>query len=693
MMKRLIPVVATTMLTAAFTLIAVAFPLPTAAPHGQKRSLSLDDLAALHEVSDPQISPDGEWVAYTVREMDVESDRYSTDLWMVRWDGTDEVRLTHTSASERQPRWSPDGRYLAFLAARGEGASVQVWLLARAGGEARQLTRLPGGVSDLAWAPDGARIALVASDPEPEPETTEAGRQKAPPPIVVSRYQFKQDRVGYLASRYDHIYLCDVATGTTEQLTSGAFDDALPAWSPDGSTISFSTKRGGDPDRHENWDVYLVEARAGAAARPLTTFEGADNDPGMRTRATWSPDGRTIAYLQGGPPEYYFYDAPAVATIPAAGGATRLLAPDFDRAARHITWSDDGRWLYFLAEYDRTVRVARVASDGGAVEPVWTGDGTIEGFHLGPQGKIVVAASRPDAPAEIFALEAGALRPLSNQNGDLMQQVALGPVDGISFTSRDGTEVHAVVIKPPGYTSDRRYPTIAYIHGGAPTPFNQDTFEFRFLWHYFASRGYVVVAPNYRGSSGRERSFVRAIYADWGHLEVEDVLAAMDHLVAAGISDPERLAIGGWSYGGLTTNYTIATDQRFKAAVSGAGESNMLAAWGTDHYIRQYDVELGVPWNEDDLQNYMRISFPFFHADRITTPTLFICAEKDFNVPCLGAEQMYQALRETGVPTELVIYPGQFHGLSRPSYVRDRLQRYIDWFDRYLGVTELARRP
>jgi dipeptidyl aminopeptidase/acylaminoacyl peptidase len=695
-MNRTIPVVLSTILAAALTLIAAASPLTATPARGQKRLLSLDDLAELRDVGDPQISPDGEWVAYTVRETDVQRDRYSTDLWMVRWDGTETVRLTHTSASERQPRWSPDGRSLAFLAARGAGERVQVWIMARAGGEARQLTHLPGGVSDFAWAPDSARMALVASDPEPEPATTEDGQAQAPPPIVVSRYQIKQDRAGYLADRYDHIYLCDVATGKTEQLTSGSFDDALPSWSPDAGSIAFSTKRGGDPDRHENWDVYLVEARAGnagSAARPLTTFEGADNDPGMRTRAAWSPDGETIVYLQGGPPKFYFYDAPALAAIPASGGATRLLAPEFDRAVRQIVWSEDGRWLYFLAEYDRTVRVARVASAGGAVEPVWTGDGTIGAFHLGPQGKIVVTASRADSPAEIYALEEGELRPLSAHNRDLLEQVTLGPVEGISFTSRDGTEVHAIVIKPPGYTSERRYPTIAYIHGGAPTPFNQDTLEFRFPWQYLASRGYVVVAPNYRGSSGRERSFVRAIYADWGHLEVEDVLAAIDHLVAAGISDPERLGIGGWSYGGLTTNYTIATDSRFKAAVSGASLSNLLAAWGTDHYIRQYDTELGVPWNESDLQNYMKISFPFYHADRITTPTLFLCAERDFNVPCLNAEQMYQALRELEVPTELVIYPGQFHGLSRPSYVRDRLMRYVQWYDRYLDVAESAHRP
>jgi len=554
--------------------------------------------------------------------------------------------------------------------------------MARAGGEARQLTRLSGGVSDFVWSPDGKRLALVASDPDPEQAAKDAGKNKTPAPIVTDRYQFKQDVQGYLTHRHEHLYVFDMATETADQLTKGDFDAALPSWSPDGTTIAFSSKRGADPDRHENWDIYLVEARAGAEARQLTTFEGADNDPDQRTRAAWSPDGKTIAYLQGGPPKYFFYDAPRIAVIPTAGGEPRLVAPGLDRAARDLAWSLDGKFLYFLVEDDRYVRAARVLASGGEVEPVSSGMGTLRDFELGPQGKIVVTASRPSEPYEVMALEGGKLRPLSAQNRELLQQVTLGPVEGISFKSKDGTEVHAVVVEPPDYTPGTKYPTIAYIHGGAPVPFNQDTFEFRFLWHAFAAHGYVVVAPNYRGSSGREQAFIRAIFADWGHLEVEDVLAAIDHLVAAGVTDPERLGIGGWSYGALTTNYTIASDTRFKAAVSGAGESNMLAVWGTDQYIRQYDVELGVPWKT--LDTYMKISYPFFHADRIKTPTLFMCGEKDFNVPLLNSEQMYQALRSLGVPTQLVIYPGQFHGLTKPSYLRDRLQRHLDWYDRYV---------
>jgi dipeptidyl aminopeptidase/acylaminoacyl peptidase len=210
----------------------------------------------------------------------------------------------------------------------------------------------------------------------------------------------------------------------------------------------------------------------------------------------------------------------------------------------------------------------------------------------------------------------------------------------------------------------------------------QFSHEFMPDWQAYAASGYAVVAANPRGSSGRGFDFARAIYADWGNKDVQDVLAAVDHAVALGVADPDRLGVGGRSYGGILANYVIASDRRFKAAVSGAGVSNLLGFYGHDMYVREYDLELGVPWEKPEA--YLRLSYPFLHADRIATPTLFYCAEKDFNVPCLGAEQMYQALRTRGVPTRLVIYPGENHALEVPSHLRDRLERLLDWNDRYL---------
>jgi dipeptidyl aminopeptidase/acylaminoacyl peptidase len=237
-------------------------------------------------------------------------------------------------------------------------------------------------------------------------------------------------------------------------------------------------------------------------------------------------------------------------------------------------------------------------------------------------------------------------------------------------------------MRPLDARPGQRLPLILRVHGG---PVYQFSHEFMVDWQVYAANGYAVLAVNPRGSSGRGFDFAKAIYADWGNLDVGDVLAGVDYAIAQGIADPQRLGIGGWSYGAILTNAVIARDTRFKAAVSGAGASNMYAMYGHDQYVREYTLELGTPWS--DRAQYDRASFPFLHADRIATPTLFQCAQADFNVPCLGAEQMYQALRARNVPTQLVLYPDENHQLTVPSYLRDRLERNLRWYDRFLKDT------
>ncbi len=666
-----------------------------ASASGQKRRLDFPDLASLRDVSDPELSPDGEWIAYVVRTSNLEEDRRFGDIWMVSWDGTRTLQMTHTrDEGETGPRFSPDGRYLSFLATRGsEGdedkKQAQVWVLDRSGGEARKLTSFPGGVSDYAWSPDGGKLAIIASDPDPEElqdDKKKGEKKKTPKPIVIDRYQFKRDGDGYLQRLRDHLYLFDVATGKADVLTPGDFDEAHPSWAPDGSLIAFSSKRGGDPDRHENTDLYLIEPRVGAAPRQMTRFEGRDADFG--SPAAFSPDGKLLAYLRGSSATYSSYDMARLAVIPVEGGQERLVAPDLDRAVSEPSWSSDGKSIYVLLEDDRSQMVARVPAAGGAVERFAEAKGVVYGVSVGKGDRIAVVASTPHRPAEVMALEGQTERALSAHNRELLDAIELGALEGLEVESRDGTMVHGILVKPPDYQPGRRYPTIAYIHGG---PVGQDGFEFDFTWQLLAAKGYVVVAPNYRGSSGRGLQFTRAINADWGNLEVQDVIASVDHLVAQGIADPEKLGIGGWSYGGMTTNYTIATDTRFKAAVSGAGVSNMLAAYGTDQYIRQYENEVGLPWK--DIQPYLKISFPFYEAERIKTPTLFMCGEYDFNVPLINSEQMYQALKSLGVETQLVIYPAQYHGLTKPSYQRDRAERYVAWFDRFLKGAATSGAP
>jgi dipeptidyl aminopeptidase/acylaminoacyl peptidase len=641
------------------------------------------DLARLAEVGEPAFSPDGDTIAYSVTTTNAAADKKQSDVWRVSWDGSQRRALTQTpGSSEWQPSWSADGRWLAFLADRGgENAKTQVWVMPAGGGKARQVTKFADGVEEYALSPNGLQIAVIAWDPErPEGKT----KPKNPPPIVINRYQFKEDGVGYLTVRRKHLYVVDVASGKATLLTPGDHDEQLPAWSPDGGTIAYVTKRGDDPDRHLNFDIYLIAPKAGANERQLTSFQGSDLDPYWESRPSWSPDGKRVAYLQSGDDKWIYYAPWQLAVIDVASGKSTLPSP-IDMAFTKPRWSPDGRSVLSLVERNRVTHLSSIDVASGRVTALTSGTRFDTDFAIAPNGRVAVLGGDDYRPNEIAAIDGEKLRRLTDHNGWIRTK-QLAQVEDIEFTSADGTRIEGFLVKPLNYQPGRRYPTILRIHGG---PVYQFSHEFMADWQAYAANGYAVVAVNPRGSSGRGFDFARAIYADWGNKDVADVLAGVDHVLKLGIADPDRLGIGGRSYGGILTNYVIARDKRFKAAVSGAGSSNMLGMYGYDQYTREYELELGTPWANRDA--YDRTSYPFLHADRIVTPTLFYCAEKDFNVPCLGAEQMYQALRSRDLPTELVIYPGENHPLTVPTYLRDRMKRLIAWYDRFLKPTAEAR--
>jgi dipeptidyl aminopeptidase/acylaminoacyl peptidase len=642
----------------------------------------VSDLARVKDVADPQISPDGAWVAYTVSTPDTVKDKDNTDLWMASWDGKQQVQLTRSPAAEHAPRWSPDGRTLAFLSSRDDEHEVdQVWLLNRAGGEPERVTNLAGGVSDLAWSPDGRRLALIVSDPDPNAKAKGDTSSRAPAPIVIDRFQFKQDETGWLGVQHEHLSLFDVATRTVTPLVTGDYDEATPAWSPDGGSIAFVSRRRPDFDRTDNYDLYVVEARQGAEPRQLTTFEGPDQSPEWGGRGpSWSPDGKLIAYVQGGPLKLLYYAGQKVAVVPASGGPARVLTAALDRNVLSPVFSRDGSTVLFLLEEDRVYHLARVPAAGGHIERLVEGRRAITDLALGPDGRIAVAWSGTAAPTELAAVDGHELRPLTRQNERWRAEVKLQPVEEITVRSRDGTEIHGFMVKPPDYQAGRRYPTVLRIHGG---PVWQYYHDFSNLdWQVLAAHGYVVLGVNPRGSSGRGEKFSTAIWGKWGQKDGEDVLAAVDWAVGQGIADPDRLGVGGWSYGGILTDEVIARDGRFKAATSGAGIANALTGYGTDQYVKEYEAELGTPWA--NTKAYLEVSYPFLHADRIVTPTLFLCGDQDWNVPLINSEQMYQALKSLGRHTQLVVYPGASHSLDRPSHRRDRMERYLGWYGRYL---------
>ncbi|HEX3084845.1 MAG TPA: S9 family peptidase [Pyrinomonadaceae bacterium] len=667
-----------------------------------RRPLKLDDLTRFRNVGDPQCSPDGKAVAYTVSTIDAKDDKSSTHIWLVSYDGKSDRQITFSSDSEGSPRWSPDGKYLSFTSGRSSGKpgvrGSQIWLLDRSGGEAYQITEFKGRLQGFEWSPDSKRIAVLIGDPDPDaPDPTATPVPGTPPkppkPIVIDRYRYKQDVQGYLLSgRHTYVYIFDIATKKLERLTKSKWDESSISWSPDGTRIAFMSNHSDDPDRDPSAQLYVADAMPGATEKPLTT----PDNRASRSRPEWSPDGKSIAFLESDEKKYGAYSMEHLLIVAADGSAPprRVASSEaLDRGVSQPRWSDDGQNIYAVVTDDMSVYGARIPVGAGSAVAI-TDKPIVLGQRHSAGSCAVVISGDDNRPSEIYsASTVGSklkFQPLTHQNDALMNELQVGETEEVSFKSKDGTEVHGLLTYPVGVSktikSAKALPLLLRIHGG---PNGQDQHSFSIERQFFAANGYAVLNVNYRGSSGRGQKFSRSIFADWGHYEVEDLEAGINHVITMGVADPDRLGVGGWSYGGILTDYMIATDTRFKGATSGAGTAFTVAFYGTDQYIIQYDYEIGPPWNPKSWETYQKISYPFLHADRIKTPTLFLGGERDFNVPVQGGQQMYQALRSLGVETQLVIYPNEFHGITRPSYVRDRYERYLGWYDKYVkkGVT------
>ncbi|MCW3090570.1 MAG: peptidase prolyl oligopeptidase active site protein [Ferruginibacter sp.] len=640
-----------------------------------KRTLQPGDVYLLKTIGETQVSPDGKWIAYTLSNADSVRDKRNSDIWMTSLDGEQNVQLTSSEESEHMPRWSPDGKYISFLATRNGDKVEQIWLLDRRGGEAKKITAIKGDLDEYTWSPDEKKIAMCIKDED----FSDTAKSKTKAPYVMDRYHFKQDRDGWIGNRHTHLYVFDIRTKKTDTLTRGNFDEGSPAWSPDGKQLAFVSNRSADPDKNENEDIWIMNASAGAPLKQLTQWPGRDRNP------WWSPDGKWIAYTSSSSNLLFtMYGQNTLSLVPSDGGKVRSLAPALDRPVSNIRWAKDGRHLSFLVDDDRRKYIASLNLQNNTIETVAGGERSFSGIEPVPGSDVLIATiSEPQLPAEIYVVENNRTRRLTHVQDSFVNAIQFATVEGFTSTSKDGTRISNILYRPYGAVAGQKLPLILFIHGG---PVGQDDYGFDFSRQMLAAGGYAVAGVNYRGSSGRGIDFTKSIYADWGNKEVLDILGAADYLVSKGIADDRRMGIGGWSYGGILTNYTIATDSRFKAAASGAGSALQFSMYGVDQYITQYETELGAPWKNP--KKWMDLSYPFFKADKIKTPTLFMAGEKDFNVPSAGAEQMYQALRSLGIPTQLIIYPGQFHGITKPSYQVDRFERYLKWFGKYLQPEE-----
>lgn len=645
--------------------------LTSTAQPGAKRPIRPADLYRLPSVSDPQPSPDGKWISYTLTTIDSLKDSRNADVWMISIDGSQDIQLTSSPDGESRARWSPDGLYLSFLSSRQDSKGSQVWLMDRRGGEGKRLTEIKGGINDYSWSPDAKKLLLTLTDPDPE----DSGKIKTTKPFVIDRYQYKQDVEGYRYKKvHTHLYLFDITTKKLDTLTKGTHDEESAIWSPDGASIAFVSNRTEDPDKNENTDIYIIEARPGATMRQLTDWKGSDNSP------RWSPDGKWIAYTRSVSEEdYHMYDEPVLCLIPVTGGEPRLLSRSIDRPVFNPRWAKDGKTIAALVADDRQQYVAVFSPASGALVKTTNSQGAFTALE--PNGDSWLAMrSDPRTPAEVCVLDSGlSARRLTHHTDAFLAPIELAKATPFKSKSADGTPISGIYYRPAAAPDDKKLPLILFIHGG---PVGQDALDFDLSRQMLAGGGYMVAAVNYRGSSGRGLEFSKTISGDWGNKEVIDLHGAVDYLIKQGLADPDHLGVAGWSYGGILTDYLIASDTRFKAASSGAGTGFTLSLYGVDQYINQYNSELGPPWKAID--RYLKISYPLLKADRIKTPTLYMSGEKDFNVPTAGSEQMYQALRTLGVPTELIIYPGQYHGISIPSYQRDRFDRWLAWFGKYL---------
>jgi len=646
------------------------------------RPLALDDYLQIKTVSSPAVSPDGRYAAYVVREVDVPGDKRNASLWRVP------VATPAAGAAERltqagsvsSPSYSPDGKYLAFMSDRSD--KNQVWVLPVSGGEAFRITDVKQGISSFEWSPDSTRMALVIQDPDPlegVEKTTEA--EKAPRPIVITRLQHKQDGEGYLDTRKSHLYIAELkealaSTGSksaeVKPLTWGIYDEGHPQWSPDGSLIAFSTNRTEHPDANDNTDLFTIQVDGGRITQ-LTKDPGADDDP------VWSPDGKEIAFIHM-PNDPPVYATPRVQTVPVTGGQPTDWTGRLDR---HIggepRWAKDGQSIFVTLVDDGRTPIVRVSRTG---QKLATFDGDFATFEL-TSSHIVATGGTAIRPVEVQAIPisggaANSAVNLSKANEPLFSQLKITPAEEIHFKSADGTPIEGWIVKPPDFDATKKYPLILRIHGG---PVDQYTGSFAFEQHYLASLGYVVVFTNPRGSSGYGEAFCRAIFADWGNKDYQDVMAGVDHVLKMGFVDESRMGVGGWSYGGILTNYVITKNTRFAAAISGASEADMFSAFGYDDLQRWWVSELGHPWDQAEL--YKKLS-PIYEVKKVKTPTLVMCGEKDFRCPLPQSEQLYLALKTLGKETALIIYPGQSHSIRRPSYEIDRFRRYGYWYDKFL---------
>ena len=641
-----------------------------------------EDIYSIKDITLSDVSEDGNGIVFITSQAENKYDGFKNTLYFLDTHKGKKVKLLESYGSKGMNfssiKFSSNSKSIFFLSSGMKTSgkeSNQIWSLSLSNRVKRKVTNFDGDISDYDVSDDGKTIAFIGQRSSDQKADT-----KTPSPIVIDRYQFKRDYEGFLGPNRDHLFILDTQSRKVEQITSGQKDHLYPSISPNGENIAYMTKEG-DFDRHNNWEIFIKNIKGEESHRKLLSNNGEDISISYPSRPEWSPDGEKIAYLHGGDHSMLWYALQEVSIIDVETGDIDFISQGFDRNTSLPQWSGDGQNIFFILEDNMKSQLMKYSFLDNTTKKITPDNMYLSGYaqsYYVTDDEIIFQSSTSEIPSEIYHLKEDQINPITSVNEQFIKNKLIGSTELISFQSFDGLTINGMMIKPPNFDSKKKYPLMIRIHGG---PVSQYGRYFDFDWQLFASNNYVVIVTNPRGSSGRGFEFQKSIFAEWGIEDSKDISAALDFALDLGYIDENKLGIGGWSYGGMLTNYVIAKDNRFHAATSGAGISNILSGFGHDHYIREYIIELGTPW--DNLDAWLNVSHPFLSADEIVTPTLFLVGEKDWNVPLIGSEQMYQALKHLEIPTQLIIYPNEHHGLSKPSYIKDRLDRYLDWHGKY----------
>ncbi|MDP2957116.1 MAG: S9 family peptidase [Longimicrobiales bacterium] len=690
--------------------LAACAVLPGSASSQARRPLTFDDFYRLESPGQVALSPDGRQVVFVRSTTLEEENRSHSELWLVATDGRSApLRLTSPSTEASSPRWSPDGRLLAFSSRRpvaGDDDTSTTWFLRMtAPGEA---FRVPGLGGTPLFDPTNRWIAFRSAVPPFGPRPEAPAPATAAEKKIIERFDGRQfdwmgyryDQRGYLPDPRDmwstppaQIFVIPREGGEPRKLTDLDVDARAPAWRPDGEALAFvADTHERDEHTYERSDLWVVTLD-GSVTR-LTDDELDYGSP------AWSPDGRSIV-VEGAVGldvvirERWGHGAPTDLWLFSADGRERRnLTEEFDLIPGGARWSPDGRWIYFTAQTGGSTHVFRIAASGGRAEPWTTGERRLGSVDFSSDfSSFAYTAQTPVDPGNVYVAStrdpAGTERRLTQLNADLLASVELPSPDRIVYRSADGIEVEGWILPPVGYLrgTGRTWPLLLNIHGGPHGAFGN---EFSFERQLQAGAGYFSLYTNPRGSTGYGEDFLWGIWGSWGDEDYDDVMAGVDRAVAAYPVDSARMGVTGYSYGGYMTNWIITQTGRFAAAVAGAGISNWVSDYGTADIPRTKESEFfGTPWEEEGLKNLLASS-PIVHAEGVSTPTLFVHGESDHRVPIEEAEQMYTALQKQGVPARMIRYPESYHGGWTPWRTLHRYWAAMQWWDRWLKIVPVS---